>query len=441
MHKYILENFDWTFYDNTAQSRFLDGREGAILSYGFHNVVAIGVVLALCWWAFGLWVELYAIKQTMEYMQDVRRVLHLNELAEFADDLVLLTKEHFNMIVKSRQNTIPTPVARIRMPSTLNLSTLKVCHDAKQEGDEKKNDKDKDTLETPFADKLGVSFTFDCNRTTFVSAHWGVPLSILQDICVEKDSQIGEARADDLYIRRFLQNIFSSIFRKGAERLLETNPTAFLDETDSRNDKLGCFNLLTQANRLCSTGPACYDAGSNIQCTMSPTTKTIEVDGQKHSVWDILLRKSYKGEQIIPLVIVLYSPRAQETRLFAEGGIESYQGIAEITLVTFKGSLSSLVKTYDEYGAYSDIRIETEKKVCFSNDYKPPQEPREMYGMGETDNECLICIANRMDTLLLPCGHASFCSSCLKSLRNEKCPVCRGEFTSYIKFPLTNATN
>ncbi|VWU52091.1 E3 ubiquitin-protein ligase, putative [Hepatocystis sp. ex Piliocolobus tephrosceles] len=62
----------------------------------------------------------------------------------------------------------------------------------------------------------------------------------------------------------------------------------------------------------------------------------------------------------------------------------------------------------------------------------------DIYGHEEHDKECLICMASYKDTLLMPCRHSSFCYDCMKSLRQEKCPICRRLFTSFIKFPLKN---
>ncbi|ETW51380.1 hypothetical protein PFUGPA_05767 [Plasmodium falciparum Palo Alto/Uganda] len=62
----------------------------------------------------------------------------------------------------------------------------------------------------------------------------------------------------------------------------------------------------------------------------------------------------------------------------------------------------------------------------------------DIYGHEEHDKECLICMTSYKDTLLMPCRHSSFCYDCMKSLRQEKCPICRCLFTSFIKFPLKN---
>jgi len=51
---------------------------------------------------------------------------------------------------------------------------------------------------------------------------------------------------------------------------------------------------------------------------------------------------------------------------------------------------------------------------------------------GET--ECLICLCEQRDTLIMPCGHMCVCSGCGKELINKKqtCPICRGNIGSLI---------
>lgn len=54
----------------------------------------------------------------------------------------------------------------------------------------------------------------------------------------------------------------------------------------------------------------------------------------------------------------------------------------------------------------------------------------EVYGMNEGDvkeKECVICMSEAKDTMLLPCRHYIVCGRCSSELisRTKKCPVCR----------------
>lgn len=49
---------------------------------------------------------------------------------------------------------------------------------------------------------------------------------------------------------------------------------------------------------------------------------------------------------------------------------------------------------------------------------------------GENTFECVICISEERDTMLLPCRHLCLCISCAQSLRYQanSCPICRSPF-------------
>ncbi|CAD7972425.1 unnamed protein product [Amoebophrya sp. A25] len=53
----------------------------------------------------------------------------------------------------------------------------------------------------------------------------------------------------------------------------------------------------------------------------------------------------------------------------------------------------------------------------------------------EDPSECMICYERQRNTMLLPCRHCSTCSVCLRSLREEKCPLCRTVFEKHVRFP------
>lgn len=51
-------------------------------------------------------------------------------------------------------------------------------------------------------------------------------------------------------------------------------------------------------------------------------------------------------------------------------------------------------------------------------------------------NECVVCITDPRDTVVLPCRHMCLCSSCAKELRqrSNRCPMCRVPFQSLLQF-------
>ena len=49
---------------------------------------------------------------------------------------------------------------------------------------------------------------------------------------------------------------------------------------------------------------------------------------------------------------------------------------------------------------------------------------------GRGDDECVVCLENMKEILLLPCRHLCICATCLTHI--DKCPVCRCQFEEYI---------
>ncbi|CAA9987892.1 E3 ubiquitin-protein ligase, putative [Plasmodium knowlesi strain H] len=111
-----------------------------------------------------------------------------------------------------------------------------------------------------------------------------------------------------------------------------------------------------------------------------------------------------------------------------------------VVLVDFKKMkekyIPSIIKdicVFSENGTNTSVHKSKKKNEVFQF-----LDILDIYGHEEHDKECLICMTSYKDTLLMPCRHSSFCYDCMKSLRQEKCPICRCLFTSFIKFPLKN---
>ena len=53
----------------------------------------------------------------------------------------------------------------------------------------------------------------------------------------------------------------------------------------------------------------------------------------------------------------------------------------------------------------------------------------------ENDTECIICMSNKRQIVLNPCGHYNMCLGCTDKIINDtnKCPVCQKEIITAIK--------
>ncbi|KAK2571929.1 E3 ubiquitin-protein ligase MGRN1 [Acropora cervicornis] len=59
----------------------------------------------------------------------------------------------------------------------------------------------------------------------------------------------------------------------------------------------------------------------------------------------------------------------------------------------------------------------------------------EEYDLEETGLECVICMSDMRDTLILPCRHLCLCRECAESLRYQanNCPICRSPFHALLQ--------
>lgn len=53
----------------------------------------------------------------------------------------------------------------------------------------------------------------------------------------------------------------------------------------------------------------------------------------------------------------------------------------------------------------------------------------EVYGLGASNDssDCIICMSEKIDVIVLPCNHMCICYNCCVDFRakNKKCPICR----------------
>lgn len=73
------------------------------------------------------------------------------------------------------------------------------------------------------------------------------------------------------------------------------------------------------------------------------------------------------------------------------------------------------------------------RQLCFSDSPSLVVDVQGIYGFEDAgESDCMICYSRPKNVLLLPCRHCSVCHPCLRSLRDEKCPLCRSSFCSYL---------
>ena len=55
--------------------------------------------------------------------------------------------------------------------------------------------------------------------------------------------------------------------------------------------------------------------------------------------------------------------------------------------------------------------------------------------MDDNGSECVICMCESRDTLILPCRHLCLCNGCADNLRYQanNCPICRAKFYALLQ--------
>lgn len=63
----------------------------------------------------------------------------------------------------------------------------------------------------------------------------------------------------------------------------------------------------------------------------------------------------------------------------------------------------------------------------------------DIYGIEQTSienpEECVVCLTELRDTVVIPCRHLCICHSCAQVLRyqSNKCPICRGSARAMLR--------
>jgi hypothetical protein len=111
-----------------------------------------------------------------------------------------------------------------------------------------------------------------------------------------------------------------------------------------------------------------------------------------------------------------------------EGGAE---GVASPSAAAVAAEVVSPVNPALQDSVTSRVRFERSVVVGSSSGLF---EMDDVYGLetAEGEAECIICLTDLREIVLLPCKHACVCAGCKKAI--SKCPICRSRIGSYLRF-------
>jgi len=134
---------------------------------------------------------------------------------------------------------------------------------------------------------------------------------------------------------------------------------------------------------------------------------------------------------VVPLAIVIIAQRRPSHELGNVQGRPVVEATGQVSFVRFRGAGN---------GEVGPRAPEIIRQLSFG-EQSAAFEIHGIYGFeDEGEGDCMICYTRSKNVLLLPCRHCSVCHPCLRSLRDEKCPLCRSVFSSYVTFPINRST-
>lgn len=143
----------------------------------------------------------------------------------------------------------------------------------------------------------------------------------------------------------------------------------------------------------------------------------------------------YEGGQYFPVVIEMRTVPSSKNTL--EKFVEQVQT-----------TLCSIERSADQSASNSLILKPLKQKLItqgvtylvqeiFGLENKEP----DLKCIDENSAECIICMANPRDTVILPCRHLCICNGCAETLRYKlnNCPICRSPFKALLRLKLARA--
>jgi len=116
---------------------------------------------------------------------------------------------------------------------------------------------------------------------------------------------------------------------------------------------------------------------------------------------------------------------------------EDYLGHSNITLATFEkmSDGSYIVKPIKQKQMVDGLCYLLQEIYGIENKINQKSGKDEDNELEETGLECVICMSDMRDTLILPCRHLCLCRDCAESLRYQasNCPICRSPFHALLQ--------
>ncbi|CEL93991.1 unnamed protein product [Vitrella brassicaformis CCMP3155] len=457
---------------------------------GAHNTLVIALIVFVVLWITKITIQTLRLFELHQKIL-TQEALYLDGMSSYAKDFQRLVRAHFNQILRMRRTVPPTTVPRVSVFVAVDAASLRVVSDTSpghgarvgvqfrfdasvpcsitlywgaslhllhrllkvvEEPPESASERERAASRTALRNLLYLSSIRVDQPTTppptqgpMAALGTGVTnglrllgqrgrpaqaadstRSLLEMEEIDASNNGGNASASSASSQaerdqptwfangKYVDKSREAFFQSGAGQLYETPPAEMIDYSTLRA-------MDTFAVAAPSGGAGASSAAAAEATTPSDTTNQ---------------------DLQVPLVIIATGQRSRATSasLGSIGGVPIAEGYCQVTVVRFKPGEDPNVPAAEVVRQV--VLCSRVGNGAMGGDGGPlgplgPQEAKDIYGLeDEHDRDCLICMANPKDAMLLPCRHCTLCYCCLRSLRQERCPLCRVNFSSFITFPI-----
>mmetsp|Transcript_55806 Transcript_55806/g.181209 ORF Transcript_55806/g.181209 Transcript_55806/m.181209 type:complete len:693 (+) Transcript_55806:769-2847(+) len=416
----------------------------------FHNLFVVIVVAILCAWVAKVGLQLFRVAELNSRLGS-SQPLQLEGMSIYASEFQMLIRQHFNQILRIRRTVPSKPVARHSLSVHLDPATIEVVLGS--DG------------------TFGVQFSVDAAVPCCVQLYWGVAVAACNDFAQRRSSAAapwgergGGAGGHDAPSGRrggsggrssgsagdaSHHGAVSGVgrggsrghhgqgrwpTRQGAGGAAQESTLSLLEM-----EQLGEAAVRSGAGRAEVQG-SIFAAGQYVamsrefflpaglsQRYVTPGGDLVTPSQLSFDVAARWLREGAPEDSaVVPLAIVIAARRRTPQELGTVQGRPVLEAHGEVSLVKFRRDGEGAIPRAPEV-----IRQLTFGDNCST------YELHGIYGFeDETEVDCMICYSRAKNVLMLPCRHCAVCHQCLRSLRDEKCPLCRSIFSSYVSLPI-----
>jgi len=426
-----------------SESRHDTDRAKERTSRDFHNlfVIIIGG-LALAW----MIKVLYQLFRAVDLNTRLSRTqsLQLEGMSIYANDFQILIRQHFNQILRIRRTVPPKPVTRLALSVHLHPDSIGVCSGDGAHGAGART-----------GTSFGVQFTVDALVPCCVKLFWGVSVPACNDFVQRR--QHGNQANVDIHGRWNTGRGGKGCGGRGGTVVAEANvgrgrrwprpATTAAESTRSLLEMEELSGTTVAGTRVSEDNQNIFLPGQFVaqsrdwflpagvtQRYVTPAGDLIDAAQLPFDVSASWLRdgQAMDDAAVVPLAIVIIATQRRPSHeLGVVQGRPVIEANGQVSFVRFRRAGN---------GEVGPRAPEIIRQLSFG-ERSAAFEIHGIYGFeDEGEGDCMICYTRFKNVLLLPCRHCSVCHPCLRSLRDEKCPLCRSVFSSYVTLPINRST-